>query len=87
MNKAEVLFNRVEVEAKLAVGLSKICFYKTDGSVRDLVVTRDMAIIPEDKRPTVDGKGTRSAAVPVYDVNDDCWKSFLIENLIAIDKE
>lgn len=83
----EVLFNRAEVEAKLAVGLSKVCFYKTDGTTRELVCTRDMSLIPSDKRPSSDGKGSRSAAIPVYDVEEDCWKSFLLENLIVISKE
>jgi hypothetical protein len=83
---SEVLFNRVEVEAQLAVGLSKVVFYKTDGTTRELTCTRDMSLVPQDKHPVNEGKGSRSAAIPVYDVEEDCWKSFLLENLILIDK-
>jgi hypothetical protein len=86
---SEVGFEKSVVEAQLAVGLSRIQFYKTDGSLREMVVTRDMSIIPEDKRPSNDGK-TRmlsDTTIPVYDVESNSWKSFVLENLIVIDRE
>lgn len=85
----EVMWNRAEVEAKLAKGLSRIQFYKVDGTLREMVVTRDMTIIPEDQRPTTEHPSRKisNATITVYDVEQDAWKSFILENLVCIDKE
>ena len=85
---AEKKFDKAVVEAQLATGLSRVQFYKVDGTIREIVCTRDMTIIPFDKRPTTDGKALRSdTTVSVYDVEANSWKSFILENLIFIDKE
>jgi len=81
-------FEKSVVEAQLATGLSKISFFKVDGSLRELTVTRDMSIIPADHRPVNDGK-TRmlsDTTIPVYDVDAGHWKSFILENLVTIER-
>lgn len=83
----ETAFDKAVVEAQLAAGLSRVQFYKVDGSIRELVCTRDMTIIPEDRRPTTEGRSKNTTTVTVYDVEEKGWKSFILENLICIDKE
>lgn len=83
----EVAFDKAVVEAQLASGLSRVQFYKISGEIREMVCTRDMTIVPEDKRPSTEGKAKATSTVTVYDVEDNAWKSFVLENLICIDKE
>lgn len=83
----EKAFEKVTVEAQLAVGLSKVSFYKLDGAVREMICTKDMSIIPVDRRPTTEGSARTSDNITVYDVEADGWRSFILGNLIAIDKE
>lgn len=83
----ETPFEKSVVEAQLATGLSRIQFYKVNGDIREMVCTRDMTLVPVDKHPTTEGKAKSSSTVVVYDVEDDSWKSFILENLIAIDRE
>jgi WYL_2, Sm-like SH3 beta-barrel fold len=83
----EQAFEKVTVEAQLAVGLSKVSFYKLDGTVREMICTKDMSIIPADRRPTTEGSVRTSDNITVYDVEADGWRSFILGNLIAIDKE
>lgn len=83
----EKAFDKSEVEAQLAVGLTRIAFFKTDGTEREMVCTRDMTIIPLDMHPKNEGAQKSTTTIPVYDVEASCWKSFILENLIALDKE
>ena len=83
----EKAFEKVTVEAQLAVGLSKVSFYKLDGTVREMICTKDMSIIPVDRCPTIEGFARTSDNITVYDVEADGWRSFILGNLIAIDKE
>lgn len=85
---AETTYSQQQLEAMLSTGLSRITFYKVDGSLRELVCTRDMSIVPEDMQPTSTTNRVKSSTtVTVYDTEDDCWKSFLVENLVTIDRE
>ena len=83
----ETPFEKYVVEAQLATGLSRVQFYKVSGEIRELVCTRDMTLVPVDKHPTTEGHAKNSSVVVVYDVEADTWKSFVLENLIAIDRE
>ena len=84
----ETTYTQEQLETILSTGLSKVIFYKVDGSLRELVCTRDMSIIPEDMHPTSTKNRVKSATtVTVYDTEDDSWKSFLVENLVFIDRE
>ena len=83
----EKKFEKAEVEALLAVGLSNISFIKLNGDYACRMGTRDMTIVPIDMHPKNAGSQTGTSAVPFYDVEADCWKCFLIENLVAIEKQ
>lgn len=85
---AETTYSQEQLETMLSTGLSRITFFKVDGTLRELVCTRDMSIIPEDMHPTSTTKRVKSSTtVTVYDTEDDSWKSFLVENLVTIDRE
>ena len=85
---AEVTYSKEVIDEMLSRGLCEVEFYKVDGSVRKLTCTRDMSIIPQDKHPSTTFKTHKtSTTIPVYDVNEDSWKSFLCENLISISHE
>lgn len=82
----ETAFKQDELESILSSGLSKVVFYKVDGTIRELVGTRDPSLIPDDQQITGKGKRVKCATtVCVYDVEEDGWRSFLIENLISIE--
>lgn len=82
-----VAFEKSVVEAQLATGISRIQFYKVDGTIRDMIVTRDMTIVPIDKHPKNSDTKPNTDTVTVYDVENDAWKSFVLANLIVIDRE
>lgn len=83
----EVAFEKRVVEAQLANGLSKVVFTKLNGDVREMIATRDMKIIPEGVQPTGNVTTKHDSVVTVYDVENDGWRSFRLENLIEISKE
>lgn len=88
---AEVTYSKEELEKMLSTGISKIVFTKLDGTVREMVCTRDTTVMPADMIPST-GKAplnrVKSATtISVYDINEDGWRSFIVENLISIDRE
>ena len=83
--KPESQFNKEDLLKLLGSGLSKISFYKVDGSLREMVCTRDGSIIPADKQEST-GSKTFTSTIPVYDVENDGWRSFIVENLVTIDR-
>lgn len=89
METVEKKFEKAEVEAVLATGLTRICFMKVDGDYREIIGTRDMTIIPEDHRPEsmANSRMKRDTTVPFYAVEEGMWKSFVLENLVKLEKE
>ena len=76
-----------EVKAKLEEGVSLVTFFKLDGSIREMLCTRDMSIIPVEQHPKNEGNRSKSdTTVTVYAVKEGQWKSFVLENLTAIEK-
>ena len=87
-NMNETLFDKATVTTMLSTGAHQICFYKTDGSVRDMTCTKDLDLIPEVDHPSGTGKRSSSdTTVTVYDMEANGWRSFVLENLITIDGE
>jgi hypothetical protein len=79
-----------EIVDILKVGVHSISFYKLNGDLREMsAVTRDPDLIPVDRFSSE--QNTRVApeetptAVAVWDVENENWRSFVVENLIAID--
>lgn len=88
MELSETKFVLEDVEKMLSTGLSRATFYKVDGDLREMTCTRDPSIIPGDMQPNAASKRPKSSTVvPVYDVDEDAWRSFLVENLISIERE
>lgn len=83
---AEKIFDKDELIKTLSSGLSKITFFKVDGSVREMVCTRDVSIIPSDRQEST-GTKTFTSTIPVYDVENDGWRSFIVDNLISIERD
>jgi hypothetical protein len=83
----EIRYTLPQVKQILSKGLSRITFYKLDGTLREMTCTRDTTIIPADQVRTESNRSESSTAVPVYDVENDGWRSFVLENLVSIDQE
>lgn len=70
-----------ELLESLSKGLVHITFTKVDGTVREIIATKNFDIIPSDRVPS--GTGTlKSGVISVYDVENDGWRSFRPEYLI-----
>lgn len=76
-----------QVKSVLSNGLSNVTFYKLDGTLREMVATRDPSIIPRDKQKSKGNKSESSDVVTVYDVEVDGWRSFVLTNLVSIDRQ
>lgn len=82
----EVAFTKADIEELLSHGMHHIVFYKTDGSVREMVCTKDPSLIPDDKQPSGEGRKAKSdTTIPVYSPQDNGWRSFIVENLIKVE--
>ena len=72
---------------KLQSGTYRFSYFKTDGSIREAVGTLCMDLIPEDKRPSLQGgDGGRFPSpdvFPYYDLNAGGWRSFRLDNFIG----
>lgn len=83
MNKIGEGFTKEYLVETLKNGVHEVCFYKVDGTIRTLNCTRSTDIIPEEFTPC--GSGIeRTTVVPVFDIDDKVWKSFVVENTIYI---
>ena len=76
---------------KLQSGTYRFSYFKTDGSIREAVGTLCMDLIPEDKRPSLQGgDGGRLPSPDVflyYDINAGGWRSFRLDNFIGFVEE
>ena len=80
-----------EIVDILKVGVHSISFYKLNGDLRDMeAVTRDPSLIPEGSYSSGnDNLGAQPGDVvprhvSVWDIKNQNWRSFVIENLIMI---
>ena len=62
----------------------RITFKKKDGSLRVMICTRDLSLIPPDKHPKGTGKVNYSS-MPVFDLEKNNWRSFSLDSLIDIE--
>lgn len=61
----------------------ELVFRKKDDTIRTMICTRDVGIIPITKLP----KGTGSPnykSLPVFDLEKQDWRSFSIDSLISL---
>lgn len=61
----------------------KIEFLKKDGTTREMTCTRNMALVPAEFHPK-ESTTTEGAAIRVFDLDKQEWRSFLAENLKRI---
>jgi hypothetical protein len=81
-------YKRGIVEAALREGYCNLQFFKLDGELREMVGTKNLDFIPQEYHPTGDGRRPQSdTTVTVFDVAEQGWRSFVLENLITIEKE
>jgi hypothetical protein len=69
----------------LQQGACNIVFTKVDGTERTMCCTLDASRIPA--APLAENKKTKTAnpqTLSVWSINDNSWRSFRIDNLIAI---
>lgn len=64
----------------------KVVFTKKDGSVRTMICTRNMGLIPAAHHPKGEGK-VNDAVVPVFDLEAQGWRSFQVESVISIEDQ
>lgn len=66
-------------------------FKKKDGTIRDMIATRDPALIPTDlfEKWTVPNpekpRKESETSLPVYDIEADGFRSFSLDSLICVD--
>ena len=70
---------------ELRRGILNVIFTKTDGTERKLVCTLSEDKIPEDKRPKGTGKTNHDVALPVFDMENNAWRSFRWDSVQKID--
>ena len=73
---------------KLATGVYRFSYFKTDGSIREAVGTLCIDLIPDDKRPKGDmsdgaAREPAAGAFPYYDIDAQGWRSFRLDNFIG----
>ena len=72
---------------KLQNGIYRFSYFKTDGSIREATGTLNLELIPEDKRPSLQG-GDGGRLLPpgvfnYYDLEKKAWRSFRYDNFIG----
>lgn len=63
-----------------------VTFKKKDGTIRKMKCTRNPKYIPEEHQPktSIEDSG---AAIRVFDIEKQEWRSFVVENIMSIDYE
>lgn len=83
-----------ELVKLLGKNKAKIVFEKVDGSLREMEVTRNLSIIPEEDHPKgekpevkvdANGKEIIPTAVKVYSFGDIAWRSFKVDSLKSLE--
>ena len=62
----------------------RVVFTKKDQSVREMICTRKLGMIPEQFHPKGAGKEIVDT-VPVFDLEASGWRSFRIDSIIEIE--
>ena len=74
--------HRESMKYELNQGLCEVTFTKVDGDERIMTCTTDLGAIPEGNRPKGTGKEPKAnAAIPVWDINAEGWRSFKSESV------
>ena len=65
----------------------KVVFTKKDGTIRTMICTTNMNIIPSEKHPTGNGiqNEINQNIKKVYDLEKNDWRSFRIDSVISVE--
>lgn len=77
--------SRDAVLKMLREGVVNIKFTKKDGTIRDMKCTLLPVYIPEDMRPKGTGSVTNENILRVYDIIEDDWRCFLVDNILSVE--
>lgn len=73
-------FDREFLKDMLKQGVCEVVFTKKDGSERTMNCTLNASSLPE-KTITLKKKKTNPAVLPVYDMDEQSWKSFQVKSV------
>ena len=77
--------SRDAIRKMLREGLVNIKFTKKNGTIRDMECTLLPLYIPEDMRPKGTGSVTNENILRVYDIIEDDWRCFLVDNVLSVE--
>lgn len=64
--------------------VSFVKFRKVDGSIRNMICTVRMSMIPKNKRPNGNGSNYDSNQIRVFDVVAQNWRSMREDSIIEV---
>jgi len=70
---------------ELRRGIMNVVFTKADGSERKLICTLSEDRIPVDKKPKGTGTAKNDAVLPVFDMENNSWRSFRWDSVQKVD--
>jgi len=70
---------------ELRQGIMNIVFTKTDGTERKLICTLSEDKIPADKKPKGTGTAKNDTVLPVFDMENNSWRSFRWDSVQKVD--
>jgi len=75
-------YDRNQMVEQLRERVCRVIFTKINGEERDMQCTLNMEMIPEEKQPKT-GKEYNDAVLRVFDINQQEFRSFRVENVIS----
>lgn len=75
-------YDRNEMIEQLRERVCRVIFTKINGEERDMQCTLNMEMIPEEKQPKT-GKQYNESVLRVFDVNQQEFRSFRVENVVS----
>ena len=70
---------------ELRRGIMNVVFTKADGSERKLICTLSEDNIPADKKPKGNGTVKSDVVLPVFDMENNSWRSFRWDSVQKVD--
>jgi uncharacterized protein YjdB len=83
--KLENNMNRDDIVKVLSEGQANVTFTKKDGSVREMLCTRNMNEIPVESQPKGGSERKENLEViTAYDLDKSGWRSFRVDAVIDV---
>lgn len=78
------LMQQTEIEAMLEKGVVELVFEKKDGTIRKMLATTNLGMIPKENHPIGFGRKSETAK-PVFDLEAGGWRSFRWDSLLEVE--